>query len=442
VGFFIPIFMAMISIEQLYTIYRKHERVFIDSRLSNEGGLFFALKGDKFDGNDYALTALSGGADFAIVDCDELADVPHCILVDDVLSTLQELSNYHRRQLSIPVLAITGTNGKTTSKELIAAVLATKYKVLATAGNLNNHIGVPLTLLTIHHDHEIAVVEMGANHPSEIEFLCTLVEPDYGLITNVGSAHLEGFGSFEGVKKTKAELYRFIATDGKGIFINNDNAHLLEMAADNRIRFTYASVDSSAQLKGDVANDDLYLVVKVLFPKGWLYVESKLTGSYNLENILAAVRIGIFFDVDPLAIQKGIETYVPDNNRSQLVKKGSVTLLIDCYNANPSSMNASLSNFIHIKAASKVLVLGDMLELGEQSAVEHQKVIDLIIQSGVEHVYLVGENFRKTITPESFHRYTSVEELVRVIPGSIDDGSLVLIKGSRGIHLESIVSVL
>lgn len=429
-------------IEEIYSLYLKSRKVFTDSRNAKEGGIFVALKGDRFDANDFALKAIADGADYAIVDRTDLKGAEKCIWVPDVLKTLQDLANYHRKQLTIPVLGITGTNGKTTTKELIAAVLSQKYNVLATQGNLNNHIGVPLTLLSITDKHEFAVIEMGANHPGEIDFLCNIAEPDYGIITNVGKAHLEGFGSFEGVKQTKSELYRHIERKGKGIFINVDNAHLKELSVNNGVKFTYAIKDESADLFGSLANDDVFVVAKMWFQQGWLYIQSKLSGEYNLENMLAAARIGLQFGVDPLLIKKGIEAYVPSNKRSQISQIGDVTVLLDCYNANPSSMSLSVLNFRNINKENKLLILGDMLELGEVSKAEHQKIVDSLVEYGFDDVILVGKEFMAVNSPSSYKLYQSVDQLNDTISPDYFDGKFVLIKGSRGIKLEKVLDII
>lgn len=427
------------EIENLYTIYKQCKRVFTDSRTAAEGGLFFALKGERFDGNMFASKALSDGADYAVVDDPQLASNEKCIVVQNTLETLQQLAQYHRKQLSIPILAVTGTNGKTTTKELIFSTLSQKYKAIATQGNLNNHIGVPLTLLSINDAHEIAIVEMGANHPKEIEKLCAIALPDYGIITNVGKAHLEGFGSFEGVKNTKKELYQSIAKTGKGIFINIGNKNLVEMAKGNASQYTYGTENSD--LYGEVAGNNLHLTAKVLFPKGWLYIRTKLSGNYNLENVMAAARIGMFFDVDPLLIQKGIENYTPSNNRSQITKKGSNTFLVDCYNANPSSMNLSIENFFQQEKLHKTIILGDMLELGKNSVEEHQKIVDQIKDSGQsETVYLIGSEFGKTSCPATFTRFSTVDEFIWQINVNKWEDRFILVKGSRGIKLEKIIN--
>lgn len=431
----------MKSIEEIYSIFQKSKRIFTDSRLAKEGGIFFALKGDSFNGNDFALNAIEGGADYAIVDDPDLYGKERVIVVDNVLTTLQNLANCHRRKLKTPILAITGTNGKTTTKELTAAVLSKKFKVLATKGNLNNHIGVPITLLSLTEEHEIGIIEMGANHPGEIDLLCSIAEPDFGLITNVGKAHLEGFGSLEGVMKTKAELYNFISKSGKGIFINSSNELLSQMVDCNIEKFTYAPIPSDAQLVGEVVNDDLLLTCKVLFSKGWLYLKTNITGAYNLENLLAAARIGTYFDVDPLMIKDAIETYHPSNSRSQIMKKGSSTLIVDCYNANPSSMALSLENFFKNNNKHKAVILGEMLELGESTVFEHQKIVDLIFEKGIDQVYLIGKSFTKVNCPEYFNKYDNVEMLISELDKEIFKNRIILVKGSRGNKLEKVLDV-
>lgn len=431
----------MKSIEEIYSIFQKSKRIFTDSRQAKDGGIFFALKGDNFNGNDFAINAIKDGADYAIVDNPNLSECSGIIVVHNVLTTLQDLANYHRRKLKTPILAITGTNGKTTTKELTAAVLSKKFKVLATKGNLNNHIGVPITLLSMTDEHEIGIIEMGANHPGEIDLLCSIAEPDFGLITNVGKAHLEGFGSLEGVMKTKAELYDFISKSGKGIFINSSNELLAKMVNSNTEKFTYASNSSNAQLIGEVVNEDLLLTCRILFPKGWLYVKTNVTGAYNLENILAATRVGTYFGVDPLLIKEAIEDYRPSNSRSQIMKKGSSTLIVDCYNANPSSMTLSLENFFKNGNKLKTVILGEMLELGESSEAEHQKVVDMIVEKGIEHVFLIGKNFFKVNCPDHFKRFENVEMLKNKLNTDELKDRLILVKGSRGNKLEKVLDI-
>jgi UDP-N-acetylmuramoyl-tripeptide--D-alanyl-D-alanine ligase len=432
----------MNAIENLYQLFLNHPRVFTDSRKAGEGGIFFALKGENFDGNDFVEKAIADGANYAIADRKDLVGNDRIIYVDDVLTTLQQLAGFHREHLKIPVLAITGTNGKTTTKELITHVLSQKYKVLATTGNLNNHIGVPLTLLSITNEHEIVVIEMGANHPGEIELLCSIAKPDFGIITNVGRAHLEGFGSFEGVKMTKGELYNYIAKAGEGIFINSGNENLISIAPEFIKKFTYSITNQNAQLTGEAIDNGLLLVCGVLFPKGWLYIKTNLTGAYNLENVLAACRIGLHFGIDPLLIQKGIEGYFPSNNRSQVLSAGNSKIIADCYNANPSSMEAAIRNFIQIEKSNKTLILGDMLELGNDADKEHQKIVDLVANSGIADVYWVGSHFQKTLMPTGSRKYLNVDELLSEINRSNLENRFVLIKGSRGIRLEKILELI
>jgi UDP-N-acetylmuramoyl-tripeptide--D-alanyl-D-alanine ligase len=430
-------------IEILYSIYKKYNNVFIDSRNASSGGIFFGLKGDQFDGNNYVLKALEAGADFAVTNNKEFEGHDSVIVVDDTLETLQQLANYHRKKLSIPIIAITGTNGKTTTKELINSVLSQKFNTFCTQGNLNNHIGVPLSILSIDSKHEIAVIEMGANHLGEIAFLCAIAEPDYGIITNVGYAHLEGFGSFDGVKRTKAELYHYINTKGKGIFINTNNQHLLEMAQGISPRYTYTTNlnDPDADLVGDVANNDLLLVCKVLFDKGWLYIKTNLTGDYNLENVLAACRIGKFLDIDPLLIQKGIENYIPSNNRSQVIQKWGSKIISDCYNANPSSMELAIKNLAKQNHPNKIVILGDMLELGDESEEKHQQIADLVKHSDFAHAYFIGNNFCNTRLPNSAKCYQKVDDFIDEKNRPVFENNLILIKGSRGIALEKILDI-
>jgi UDP-N-acetylmuramoyl-tripeptide--D-alanyl-D-alanine ligase len=313
---------------------------------------------------------------------------------------------------------------------------------LATQGNLNNHIGVPLTLLALNSAHQIAVVEMGANHPGEISTLCKIAEPDYGLITNVGKAHIEGFGSFEGVKKTKAELYSYISEKGKGVFINTGNKHLLQMVPQKVEKITYGQGNENVQLKGEAAGIDPYLTCKILFPRGWLYVKTKLVGDYNLENVLAAARVGMHFNIGPLLIKKAIEGYRPSNNRSQLTAIGSNKLFVDCYNANPTSMEMAIKNFVTARGENKILVLGDMLELGAFSGEEHQKIIDLISEYRFDDVFLVGKNFKKTNSSKKVHKFNTVDELIEGADFSRWNNKLVLVKGSRAIKLEKIIEAI
>ena len=427
--------------EQLYQLFLNHPEVSTDSRKISPGCLFFALKGANFDGNQYAVDAIAKGAAYAIVDDPGLPQHEKLVPVNDVLEALQQLATFHRKKLGVPVLSITGTNGKTTTKELVVAVLQRKYRVTFTSGNLNNHIGVPLTLLKMTGQTELAVVEMGANHPGEIAQLCRIADPDMGMITNIGKAHLEGFGSFEGVIKTKSELYDYLREKGGPCFINADNDLLMKQAAGLE-KLTFGSSEK-AQLRGELHESGFYLTVKALFPKGWLYLKSKLIGSYNFENILAAARIGQHFNVDPLDIQKAIENYQPANNRSQLIIKGTNKIFMDAYNANPTSMHASLTNFAAIGAPSKTAILGDMLELGEQSGEEHQKIVDLVDSLNLDNVFLVGKEFEKTSAGTKTKKFGNTELLSGYLnQNKLLQNSLILIKGSRGIQLEKILDAI
>lgn len=427
------------DIAQLYIIYKNNPKIFTDSRKAAEGGIFFALKGDRFNGNEFALQALEKGAQYAVVDDPKLQSNKNCIVVDDVLTTLQKLSTHHRNQLKIPVIAITGSNGKTTTKELTASVLNQSYSTLATQGNLNNHIGVPLTLLSITPEHEMAIIEMGANHPGEIAQLCEIARPDYGLITNVGKAHLEGFGSFEGVIRTKGELYNFLVKNEKQIFVNSDNPFLMEILPQDRDYLTYGTKATTAQLRGEIASNEVFITVKALFPKGWLYLRTKLSGGYNLENVLAAARIGLHFGIDPLKIQHAIESYTPSNNRSQFQDTGRNQVLLDCYNANPTSMEASIKNFIQMKKENKTLILGDMLELGESSLSEHQNIVNLLVAENNISVLLVGTNFNLTNAPEHYLKFNDSKQLNAFLEKEKIAGRLIFVKGSRGISLEKCI---
>lgn len=429
------------NIASLYQIYLNHPLISTDSRKIELGSIFFALKGENFNGNIFALKALEMGASYAIVDEEEFVVDERIILVRDVLQTLQDLARHHRQSLGIPVLAITGTNGKTTTKELIAEVLSRKFNLVYTRGNLNNHIGVPLTLLTLKPDTQMAVIEMGANHPGEIDLLCNIALPDYGLITNVGRAHLEGFGSFEGVLQTKTELYRFLGKNNGTIFINLANNYLTERIGQVKT-VGYTTIPDPSGLQGETVSVNPFLVLKVLFPKGWIYLKTRLVGAYNLENVLAAAAVGQYFGIDPLEIATAIGEYQPDNNRSQLVEKQYNRLLMDAYNANPSSTRAALENFTLLEAPKKAVLLGDMLELGEVSQEEHQKIVDFIITMNVDLVILVGPRYSGCQLPPEFLHFPSAAALEEFLGKSPLAGYLILIKGSRGMKLESVCHLL
>ncbi|MCT4602212.1 MAG: UDP-N-acetylmuramoyl-tripeptide--D-alanyl-D-alanine ligase [Marinifilum sp.] len=425
---------------KLYSLFKQYPIVVTDTRKIVPDSIFFALKGANFNGNKFAESALEKGCKYAVVDEEEFAVNDSCILVDDVLTTLQDLAREHRRSLSIPILAITGTNGKTTTKELVNAVLSKKYKTYATQGNLNNHIGVPLTLLSMSEETEFGVVEMGANHSGEIKFLCEIAEPDFGIVTNVGKAHLEGFGSFEGVKKTKKELYDYLQGRGK-VFVNCENDYLMGMLNDQEI-YRYGNTEE-ADSKARFLQAEPYLILELRSPKiGKLYIKTKLIGGYNFENALAAVTVGRYFDIKESDIKGALENYEPSNNRSQLKKTEKNVLFLDAYNANPSSMGVAVNNFADLKMKNKLVILGDMLELGEDSEKEHQQLIDLLQGRTLENVYLVGDIFSKVNTVDQFKTFLTADEVVAMLEEENVTNHYILIKGSRGIQLEKLVEKL
>ncbi len=443
------------EMKELYELFLQHPTITTDSRDVPEGSMFFALKGDTFDGNAYAISALEKGAAYAVIDEKEYTKESNdrLILVEDVLTTLQQLAKYHRVHLGTPIIGITGTNGKTTTKELISAVLKKKYNVLYTQGNFNNHIGVPKTLLQLTKEHDIAVIEMGANHPGEIKTLVEIVLPDFGIITNVGKAHLLGFGSFEGVIRTKGELYDFLRTIQGTVFINNDNPHLLGIS-DGLKLVKYGQKDAKDLLvKGELVECNPFLKFEwqtssTLTPQlstvncQLSTVQTRLIGSYNLDNALAAACIGTFFNVPATDISAALEEYTPSNNRSQLTITQDNKLVVDAYNANPTSMRAALDNFRLIKAEHKMCILGQMGELGDVSEEEHQKVIDLLGDCGFEKVWLVGENFAKTAHPAHYRLFANVEEVKAAIATEKPQGYLILIKGSNSNKLVQTVELL
>ncbi len=432
--------------ENIYEKFLQSTAVSIDSRNCPEGAMFIGIKGTNFDGNLFVEKALEQGCKYAITDNPEIGvGNPNIIHVEDSLKTLQDLAAYHRMKFNIPVIAITGTNGKTTSKELISTVLSKEYNTLFTLGNLNNHIGVPLTLLRLNRGHNIAVIEMGANHPKEIEFLCKIARPNFGIITNVGKAHLEGFGSFEGVKKTKGELYEFIrGVEGK-IFLHADNPHLTAMAGDIEC-IKYGEADENF-VSGNIVSCTPYINVNLRLngnasgKKQSYSVATQLIGDYNLSNILSAACIGRYFGVMDEEIVAALREYTPTNNRSQCTKTESNTLIVDAYNANPTSMDAALRNFSKIEAASKALILGDMKELGEDSIMEHNKILALIKSLGFDKVYLVGSEF--TSAAAGAHLcFENVDALKEYLTANPIAGCTILIKGSNSTRLTKIVDSL
>jgi UDP-N-acetylmuramoyl-tripeptide--D-alanyl-D-alanine ligase len=433
------------STEELYTLFINcKQNITTDTRKLDPGSIFFALKGDNFDANTFAQKAIEGGCRYAIVDNEQVANGTTILLVHNVLESLQQLAKYHRKQLSLPVIGITGSNAKTTHKELINAVLSKKYRVYATKGNLNNHIGVPLTLLSLTPEHEIAIVEMGANHQGEIALLSDLADPDYGVITNIGKAHLEGFGGVEGIKKGKSELYKQIEKKNGQIFINADDPVLLELSGTIR-KITYglkkeydvygALIENSefVELKWNIKNEELH---------SRPIVKTNMFGHYNFINVLCAVCIGNYFEVDTEEINKALEEYVPEMNRSQVKKTQNNTLILDAYNANPSSMSLAIENFVKQPFHQKLLVLGDMLELGEYSYMEHEKIIKKVKDAKQEAIFVGNLFYELKDKYPQFMFYKTADELASFFVHSGTSSKTVLIKGSRGIKLEKIVEFL
>ena len=438
------------SIKELYKLYQQHPCITTDSRDCPQGSIFLALKGESFDGNKFAVQALEKGCAYAIVDDPSLAgsDDKRIIIVNDCLQTFKDLAREHRRQFNIPVIGITGTNGKTTTKELVAAVLSQKYNVLYTQGNFNNDVGVPKTLFRLTKEHEIAVIEMGASHPGDIKTLAETAEPTCGLITNVGRAHLQGFGSFEGVIKTKCELYDFLRTREDGlIFINADNEHLMNQISDDEdIWLTPYSTDSENQyscISGEVIACDPFLKFRwrepllTLEQEGrsikWHKVQTHLIGAYNIDNLLAAIAVGINFGVDRKQICAALENYVPSNNRSQMTVTEKNHLIVDAYNANPSSMMAALENFKLMQADNKMAILGAMRELGEVSQEEHQRIVDYLQTTDIKTVWLVGEEFENIRC--DYPKFKDVEAVKAAIAAEQSAGHYILIKGSNSTKL-------
>jgi len=425
------------KIEELHKLFLHSTGISTDTRSTKKDQMFFALKGDNFNGNNFARQAITKGAGYAIIDEEKYAENENFIVVENVLKTLQDLASYHRTILNIPILAITGSNGKTTTKELIHSVLRKKFETVATAGNLNNHIGVPLTLLTMKATTEFGIVEMGANHHGEIRNLCEIARPDFGYITNFGKAHLEGFGSVEGVVKAKSELYDYLRNKNKMLFLNVDDAVQKEQLNYNNI-YTFGTSPTAD--------------VKVEYPPNIKFAEvisdgynfrSTITGSYNSVNIAAAICIGKFFKISDENISKAIASYKPDNNRSQIVKIGNLTILMDAYNANPTSMKASLESFHNYPAeAIKIVILGDMFELGKISEEEHQKLVSYAQTLNFDQIYLVGKNFFKVAIAGDTEKFESFENFSRDFTNKIPEKAHLLIKGSRGMALERVLDVI
>ncbi|MBE6338104.1 MAG: UDP-N-acetylmuramoyl-tripeptide--D-alanyl-D-alanine ligase [Lentimicrobiaceae bacterium] len=423
-------------IEQIYKLYSQKYRVTTDSRKIDDGSVFFALKGEHFDGNDFAYQVANDNiAACVVADRKDLPYHERLFIVDDSLTALQQLAKMHRERCGIPVIAITGTNGKTTTKELIAAVLSKKYNIIYTQGNFNNHLGLPLTLLQIRPETEIAVVEMGANHPGEIAQLCSIAQPDFGIITNIGKAHIEGFGSFEGVVKTKNELYQYLKTKDESqktkVFVNGNNDLLMQLS-EGMDRIVYKAKDERLKAK----DRSPFLEVE------WngKNIKTKLVGEYNCENVMAAITIGRHFNVEDELIIEALESYSPTNNRSQYIKTDKNEIVMDAYNANPTSMSHSIKNFRNISGDEHLLILGDMRELGHESAEEHHKIIMLLKELDFKNVMLVGEEFKKV--NDSYDSYTDIDELIEHIKENDISGCKILVKGSRGVRLEKVINLL
>ena len=456
------------TISELYPIYREHPQVCTDTRRIMPGSLFFCLKGGRFDGNTFAGEALSKGAAYAVVDNPSYATDERCLLVDDVLRTLQQLAAYHRGQMQIPVIGITGTNGKTTTKELVTAVLSRKYRVCSTQGNLNNHIGVPLTLLSITPETELAVVEMGASHPGEIAELCEMAGPDFGLITNVGKAHLEGFGTMDEVLRTKTALYRSVARKNGVIFVSADDDLLMRQAvplstvpnvpslnpwyleqgfgpdwvagAEQPCLVTYGMSEGS-QCRALSCDNGLFLRFDWQAEGAVYPVQTHLVGGYNLPNALAACAVGSFFAVPPAECVAALEAYTPANSRSQVIDKGAVRIVMDAYNANPSSMEEALRNFSRIPAERAFPVLGDMCELGRERLREHEKVVQLLQTLGFSMAFLYGAEFAGTSAPEGW-KFDDFEKLKQALAAQLRNGpALMLVKGSRAMRMERVLEI-
>lgn len=415
------------TVEQLYNIYIKYPKISTDTRKLSKDSIFFALSGPNFNANEFAEPAIEKGAAYAVILDEKYKKDGQYIVVKNTLQTLQQLANYHRKHLSIPIIGITGSNGKTTTKELMHAVLSQHYKTYATKGNLNNHIGVPLSVLEVSNEHEIAIIEMGANKPGDIKELSEIAEPNFGVITNIGMAHIEGFGSLEGVISTKTELYRFLEKSGI-VFLNDTLKHLKEKAINNKLEIYNTSILEIFNIQTSPFISFDYKGEKV---------STKLYGGYNLDNILTAIAIGEYFKVPQEKIIQGLESYVSENNRSQVIKTKSNTIYLDAYNANPSSMEAAIKNFASINTPNKLMILGDMLELGNVSKQEHQKIISLAKKLNMAS-YFVGSQFKSCQNNEQKF-FDSTKELKE--KGILSDltGLQILIKGSRGIKLEDLV---
>ena len=422
------------DINSLYERFKDSNGVSTDTRKLKKNDFFVALKGEKFNGNKYVEQAFNLGTKYCLVDEKEAVINKQCFLVDDCLTALQQLANFHRKQIKIPIIALTGSNGKTTTKELINAVLSSTYKVKSTVGNLNNHIGVPLTLLSFDDTLDYGIVEMGANHQKEIAFLCQITEPDYGLITNFGKAHLEGFGGVEGVIKGKSEMYDYLRDNYKTAFINYDDEKQIKQIKNYKNIFSFGKAATNNCVVSLSKSNPF-----VEFQYDHLKIKSQLIGAYNFGNIAVAVAIGQKFKVKSEMIKKAIENYIPKNNRSELIEINSNKIILDAYNANPSSMLAALKNFFGLDSENKIIIIGDMLELGDDAAKEHQAIVDFIQQHTVDKVITLGKHFYNTKTKNHIKKYLDFENLIEENHFKDLSNKTLFIKGSRGIALERII---
>jgi UDP-N-acetylmuramoyl-tripeptide--D-alanyl-D-alanine ligase len=428
------------KIEELYKTYLQSRLVSTDSRKISPGCIFFALKGENFNGNQFALQAIEQGALAAIVDEEPVTKHEGIYRVEDVLTTLQQLAAFHRKQMGIPILAITGSNGKTTTKELCKVVLAKKFNVYATTGNLNNHIGVPLTLLAMDDQVELGIVEMGANHPGEIRNLCNIAWPDMGVITNVGKAHLEGFGSLEGVARAKGELFEHLRANHKTIFINDGNEYVRKLVPESYSPAIHYNSDSGPRVIHKKSNPFLELVICVSNQDYSL--KTNLLGGYNAENVLAAFCVGIHMGVAPGDIKDAIESYLPQNNRSQFIESGKNRLFMDAYNANPSSMFAAVDEFLLTGEDKKLLILGEMREVGDSTYKEHKALIDHLEEKQAKQAICIGKSFEKAVKGTGYTYFETVEQLIGYLKEHPLSGLYILIKGSRANRLEKLLEVL
>ncbi len=426
------------TIQNIHDLFIKSNKVSIDTRKIEPNSVFVAIKGERFDANTFAKEALEKGASYVIIDNAQYFIDDRTILVEDSLQALQELAKYHRQFLKLPIIALTGSNGKTTTKELINVVLSEKYNTKATVGNLNNHIGVPLTLLSFTKETQIGIVEMGANHQKEIEFLCEIAQPDYGYITNFGKAHLEGFGGVEGVIKGKSEMYAYLKANDKSVFVNLDDA-IQNQKTEHFHRITFSQKDKNVNVFIDSITANPFVRIKTL----GVEINSHLIGLYNANNINAAITIGEHFEVPNDDIKTAIESYIPENNRSQLLTKGSNEIILDAYNANPSSMLVALENFIQLDKSNKTIIIGDMYELGDESLAEHKGIIDFLNANSDFECHFVGKDFfANKIQKGNFHFYESFDDFAKYLSSAKIENRTLLIKGSRGMALERTLELL